>query len=54
MDDRLLVRRDRLRRRCQAGLNKGEGPHFLAHAVYMAFPAVALRPPVADLIMAAS
>ena len=35
MDDRLLARRDRLRRRCQAGLNKGEARHFLAHAVYV-------------------
>jgi TnpA family transposase len=35
MDDRLLARRDRLRRRCQAGLNKGESRHFLAHAVYV-------------------
>jgi hypothetical protein len=28
MDDRLLARRDRLRRRCQAGLNKGEPGTF--------------------------
>ena len=35
MDDRLLARRDRLRRRCQAGPNKGEAQHFLAHAVYV-------------------
>jgi len=24
-----------LRRRCQAGLNKGEARHFLAHAIYV-------------------
>jgi TnpA family transposase len=26
---------DRLRRRCQAGNNKGKARHFLAHAVYV-------------------
>jgi TnpA family transposase len=35
MDDRLLARRHRLRRRCQAGLNKGGARHFLALAVYV-------------------
>jgi hypothetical protein len=35
MADRLLARRDRLQRRCQAGLNKGEARHFPAHAVYV-------------------
>ena len=35
MADRLLARRDRLQRRCQAGLNKGEARHFLAHAIYV-------------------